>query len=53
MKAEQREGTMMGCSASGEIEGYIQTDEGSSGVMSGHAYSIIDVFELPYLDTEV
>lgn len=39
-------GTMMGCSAEGGLEAHIQYHGEDSGIMSGHAYSIIDVFEL-------
>jgi len=39
----------MGCSAEGETEGFIDINGENSGVMSGHAYSVIDVFELDYL----
>lgn len=38
---------MMGCSAEGETETYIQIKGEDSGIMSGHAYGIIDVFEIP------
>lgn len=41
------EGTMMGCSAEGGTEAYIQINGEDTGVMSGHAYGVIDVFELP------
>lgn len=44
---------MMGCSADGETEGFIFIDGESSGIMSGHAYSIIDVFTLDYNTTEL
>lgn len=40
---------MMGCSAEGATEGFIEIDGISSGVMTGHAYSLLDVIELPYL----
>ncbi len=43
----------MGCSAEGETEGFIEINEESTGVMSGHAYSIIDVFELEYNEREI
>lgn len=45
-------GTMMGCSAEGETEGFINIDDVSSGIMSGHAYSIIDVFTLEFTEKE-
>ena len=37
---------MMGCSASGSTEGEILIDDVPSGILSGHAYSIIDVIEI-------
>ena len=37
---------MMGCSAEGGKEAHIMIKGEDSGIMSGHAYSIIDVFEL-------
>lgn len=40
---------MMGCSAEGETEGFIMMDGESSGIMTGHAYSLLDVIELPHL----
>lgn len=36
----------MGCSAEGETEGFIEVNGVSTGLLSGHAYSIIDVFEI-------
>ena len=39
---------MMGCSAEGQTEGFIFTGDENTGIMSGHAYSVIDVFQLPY-----
>jgi len=37
----------MGCSALGTTEGeVIYPEDVASGVLSGHAYSIIDVFEI-------
>ena len=41
------DGSMMGCSAEGETETYIEIKGEDSGIMSGHAYGIIDVFEIP------
>ena len=39
--------SLMGASALGETEGEIPYPEGiPSGVLAGHAYSIIDVFEI-------
>ena len=42
----------MGCSAEGETEGFIYIDDENTGIMSGHAYSIIDVFEIKYSEEE-
>jgi hypothetical protein len=39
-------GSMMGCSAEGETEANILVNGEDSGIMSGHAYGIMDVFEL-------
>jgi hypothetical protein len=44
----KRNQCMMGCSASGETEGFIQIEGENTGLLSGHAYSVLDVFELPY-----
>jgi len=41
------DGCMMGCSTSGGTEGPIQIDGEPCGVLSGHAYGLIDVFEIP------
>lgn len=38
---------MMGCSAEGGTEHFIMFKGEDTGVMSGHAYGVIDVFELP------
>jgi hypothetical protein len=39
--------SLMGCSALGDTEGeVIYPQDVASGVLSGHAYSIIDVFEI-------
>ena len=39
--------SLMGCSALGSTEGEIAYPEGvPSGVLSGHAYSVIDCFEI-------
>lgn len=43
---------MIGCSAEGETEGYIKLEDISTGIMSGHAYSVIDVIELPWTEDE-
>jgi hypothetical protein len=43
-----KENCMMGCSVSGDVERQIMIDGCPSGIMTGHAYGIIDVFELPY-----
>lgn len=42
----------MGCSAEGSTEGYINFEDQNTGLLSGHAYSIIDVIELDYLEDE-
>ena len=39
----------MGCSAEGETEGFIELRGENTGIMSGHAYSILDAFELKYV----
>jgi len=36
----------MGCSAEGGTEAFIKINGEDSGVMSGHAYGVIDVFEI-------
>ena len=38
---------MLGCSAEGETELFIQVNGEDSGIMSGHAYGILNVFEIP------
>lgn len=42
-----KEGSMMGCSIVGATEREVMVDGIPSGIFSGHAYGIIDVFELP------
>lgn len=56
----------MGCSCDGDVilnifkfiyiyiktEGFLDFYGANSGIMSGHAYSIIDVFTLPYNEKE-
>lgn len=42
----KKRGTMMGCSAEGGTEATITMNGEDTGIMSGHAYSVIDVFEL-------
>ena len=37
----------MGCSANGDTEEEIKYNGEESGIMTGHAYAITDVFELP------
>lgn len=40
-------GAMMGCSAEGDTEGLVYRDgEQNTGIYSGHAYAVIDVFTL-------
>lgn len=46
LKSAKDSGTLMGCSAEGETEGFIDIDGENSGIMSGHAYSLLDVIEL-------
>jgi len=41
-----REGSMMGCSVTGDVEREVVIDGFKTGIMTGHAYGIIDVFEL-------
>ena len=43
---------MLGCSASGDTPGLIIIDNQNSGLINRHAYSIIDILEIPYLDDE-
>jgi calpain len=38
---------MMGCSADGGTEANIKMNGEDCGIMSGHAYAVIDVFEIP------
>jgi hypothetical protein len=45
--ARKAEKCMMGCSITGETEKARMVDGRPSGLLSGHAYGIIDVFELP------
>mmetsp|Transcript_52813 Transcript_52813/g.72336 ORF Transcript_52813/g.72336 Transcript_52813/m.72336 type:complete len:86 (-) Transcript_52813:1046-1303(-) len=37
---------LMGCSVSGPTEKTIKLDGENTGIFSGHAYSLIDVFEV-------
>jgi hypothetical protein len=39
---------MMGCSVNGDVEREVIIDGMRTGIMTGHAYSIIDIFELPH-----
>ena len=42
---------LMGCSISGGVEHYVKDEDGyPTGLLSGHAYGIMDVFELPRTD---
>ncbi|CAK89170.1 unnamed protein product (macronuclear) [Paramecium tetraurelia] len=43
----KKDGTMLGCSAEGGTELYIKINDEDTGVMSGHAYGILDMFEIP------
>lgn len=40
-------GSMMGCSVAGDVERQIQVDGEPCGIMTGHAYGIIEMFEIP------
>ena len=40
------EGSMMGCSVVGDVEREIMIDGQKSGIMTGHAYGLLDAFEL-------
>ena len=44
----------MGCSSSGETEGQIKFQGKPCGILAGHAYAILDVFEIenPKLERE-
>ena len=46
MKEANRNNSLMGCSAMGTTEGEIALEDVPCGVLSGHAYSIIDVIEI-------
>ena len=48
----KEDGTQVGCSAEGETEGEIEFNGEPTGLMSGHAYAIIDCFELKMLPDE-
>ena len=37
-----------GCSIDSRDHGFVELDGIDSGIMAGHAYSIIDVFEVKY-----
>lgn len=52
LKQYQQSGSMMGCSSSGDTEGMINIEDEPTGILSGHAYSVLDVIELPYLPEE-
>jgi calpain len=45
-------GVLMGCSADGGTESLITLEGERTGIYSGHAYSIIDIFTMNYLDEE-
>ena len=44
---EYKNKTMMGCSATGGTEQEIVLNGESTGILNGHAYAILNVFELP------
>jgi len=46
LKKYAKQNTMMGCSRSGGTEHEITIDDEPVGILSGHAYSIIDVIDL-------
>ena len=46
MKRANQNNSLMGCSALGSTEGEISIDDVPCGVLSGHAYSVIDVIEI-------
>jgi len=37
---------MMGCSVQGDVERQIVIDGVKTGIMTGHAYGVLDVFEI-------
>jgi calpain len=41
-----KEGCMMGCSVVGDVEREIIIDGFKTGIMTGHAYGLIDAFEI-------
>lgn len=43
----------MGCSVDSQDHGFVELDGIDSGIMAGHAYSIIDVFEVKYNEQEL
>lgn len=43
---EKKPYSLLGCSRSGDIEGQIKYEGRPCGVMSGHAYAVIDAFEV-------
>lgn len=49
LKGCVNDGTLMGCSADGGTESSITYNDEKAGIYSGHAYSLINVFELNYL----
>lgn len=52
LKKAKENGTMMGCSPVKDDIGFILINDIDTGIMNGHAYSIIDVFELEYSTEE-
>lgn len=47
MKSRDDEQCMMGCSVTGDVEREVIVEGFRTGIMTGHAYGILDVFELP------
>ena len=52
LETMKHNGCLMGCSVTGGTEKSIRIDGVDTGIMSGHAYSLNDVFELPDKEME-
>ncbi|EAS01497.1 calpain family cysteine protease (macronuclear) [Tetrahymena thermophila SB210] len=46
------QGSLMGCSADGGTESAITYNDEKAGIYSGHAYSVIDIFQIDYSQEE-
>ena len=46
LKERRAERCMMGCSVNGDVEREVIIDGFRTGIMTGHAYGILDIFEL-------